>query len=90
MQVQFTDSSSARQLLGRQGCGKIRHLSGKVLWVQENIKNRHALLIQIPTAWNTDDIGTKTLGFMTYRQLIRELRQPSTYDGSGKSQSGDV
>ena len=25
MQVQFTDSSSARQLLGRQGCGKIRH-----------------------------------------------------------------
>ena len=39
MQVQFTDSSSARQLLGRQGCGKIRHLSGKVLWVQEKIKD---------------------------------------------------
>ena len=29
--VQFTDSSSARQLASRQGCGRVRHLSGKVL-----------------------------------------------------------
>ena len=40
MQVQFTDSSSARQLLSRQGCGKIRHLSGKALWVQSKIKGQ--------------------------------------------------
>ena len=49
LQVQFTDSSSARQLLGRQGCGKIRHLSGKMLWVQEKLRQGDALLVQIPT-----------------------------------------
>ena len=30
--VVFTDNSAARQLACKQGNGKVRHLSGKVLW----------------------------------------------------------
>ena len=32
---QFTNSSSARQLASRQWSGKVRHLPGKLLWIQE-------------------------------------------------------
>ena len=30
----FTDSSSARQLVTKRGVGKVRHLDGKLLWIQ--------------------------------------------------------
>ena len=46
-QVHFTDSSSARQLCNRQGVGKIRHLSGKVLWVQSQVKSTQMELVCI-------------------------------------------
>ena len=59
LQVQYTDSSSARQLLARQGCGKIRHLSGKVLWVQAKTQAGEVLVVQVPTLFNLGDIGTK-------------------------------
>ena len=61
LQVQYTDSSSARQLLARQGCGKIRHLSGKVLWVQAKTQAGEVLVVQVPTLFNLGDIGTKPL-----------------------------
>ena len=61
LQVHYTDSSSARQLVSRQGCGKIRHLSGKILWVQSKVKDKEVELIQVPTSLNVSDIGTKAL-----------------------------
>ena len=61
LQVQYTDSSSARQLLARQGCGKTRHLSGKILWVQSKVQCGEALVTQVPTLYNLGDIGTKCL-----------------------------
>ena len=51
-QVHFTDSSSARQLCNRQGVGKIRHLSGKVLWVQSQVQSGEVEMVQMPTAYN--------------------------------------
>ena len=38
--VFYTDSSSVRRLISRQGSGKIRHLSGKILWVSRWLKIR--------------------------------------------------
>ena len=61
LQVRYTDSSSARQLVSRQGCGKIRHLSGKVLWVQGKVHDGEVHMVQVPTAVNAGDIGTKPL-----------------------------
>ena len=60
-QVHFTDSSSARQLCNRQGVGKVRHLSGKLLWVQTQVQNGSVEMVQMPTAYNVGDIGTKSL-----------------------------
>ena len=59
--VEYTDSSSARMLVARSGVGKIKHLSGKVLWMQQQVAEKTVELRQIGTIWNTSDIGTKSL-----------------------------
>ena len=59
--IQYTDSSSARQLASRQGCGKVRHLSGKLLWIQEKAQDGAVSLRQVGATENSADIGTKCL-----------------------------
>ena len=61
LQVHCTDGSSSRHLVSRQGCGKIRHLSGKLLWVQGKIHEGEVQICQIPTILNSGDIRTKPL-----------------------------
>ena len=70
--VQYTDSSSARQLASRQGVGKVRHLSGKILWVQEKVNDGTVNLRQVPTVWNVADIGTKCLNQQRMMVLMHE------------------
>lgn len=72
LQVQYTDSSSARRLVSRQGCGKIRHLSGKILWVQSKIKDKEVELVQVPTSLNVSDMGTKALSRKPLLGLMAE------------------
>ena len=36
----FTDSSSAKQLASRQGVGKVKHIAGKLLWVQDTVSQK--------------------------------------------------
>ena len=61
LQVHYIDSSSVRQLVSRQGCGKIRHLSGKMQWVQGTVHDGEVHIVQVPIAFNAGDIGTKPL-----------------------------
>ena len=70
--VAYKDSSSARQLAMRQGCGKVRRLSGKILWIQQQIQDDAVQLKQIGTAWNTSDIGTKCLSKQRLTFLMHE------------------
>ena len=46
--VLFTDSSSGRQLAIRQGTGKIKHLSAKVLWIQDAVRHGNCAAITDP------------------------------------------
>ena len=78
--VLFTDSSSGRQLAMRQGTGKVKHLSGKVLWIQDAVRNGVIQLSQIPTIWNVSDIGTKALGVQRTQLLLHELNIASSPD----------
>jgi len=59
--VHHTDSSSARQIASREGCGRLRHVSGKILWIQQKTNEKSVTLKQVPTVWNVADIGTKCL-----------------------------
>jgi len=35
----------------RQGAGKIKHLSGKILWIQQWVMEGKNVLVQVPTLW---------------------------------------
>ena len=76
----FTDSSSARQLATRQGVGKVKHVSGKLLWVQGAVLNKQVMLVQIQTLWNLSGSGTKPLSAKRLKLVLHELGV-STHDG---------
>ena len=54
-QWQWVDNSAARQLIERQGVGKVCHLAGKMLWVQTKVREGEVMLSQIPTSFNISD-----------------------------------
>ena len=54
----FCDSSAARGVMQRVGCGRIRHLQLKHLWVQELINAERVHVQWIPRAENCADILT--------------------------------
>ena len=58
----FTDSSAARGIVSRKGCGRLRHVEGRVLWLQDHIcLHRKATLHAIGTTINPADLMTKAL-----------------------------
>ena len=78
------DSSAARGVLARQGVGRIRHLSCRVLWLQQLVKLKgnleNAIANQADTCHvvcgvsgssNIADLGTKRLGKMRLAELMR-------------------
>ena len=69
----LTDSSSARQLAARQGVGKIKHLSAKILWIQNLVQEKAIILSQISTVWNVAGAGTKVLSSKRLRLLLHQL-----------------
>ena len=73
-QVQWTDNSAARQLVCRQGVGRIRHLSGKLLRVQGLVLEKEISVGQVPTEWIYSDIGTKPLNRTRMLMLLNQIR----------------
>ena len=57
----FCDNMAARTLATRQGVGRMRHVSGKLLWLQENTTNGEFEMRPVATADNVSDLGTKSL-----------------------------
>ena len=62
----YTGSSSARQLVTERGVGKVRHLDGKLLWVQSR---KDFNMIQVPTDGNIAD-NAKPRGGPRIRYLL--------------------
>ena len=54
----FTDSSAARGIAMRQGCGKLKHVETRQLWVQEIVASKYMRLEKVPRADNPADAFT--------------------------------
>ena len=67
------DNSACRYILGRSGCGRVRHLSTRVLWVQHKVEKRELYVGPVASSENVADIGTKKLGVVTMRILVNRL-----------------
>ena len=61
MMCLYLDSSAARGILARKGVGRLRHLSCRVLWLQDLVMQKRLLVKAIMGALNPADIATKRL-----------------------------
>ena len=57
----YMDSSSGKQVWQRSGVGRIRHLSCRVLWVQQAVARGDVVLHHIRGEYNPSDVNTKLL-----------------------------
>ena len=75
------DNSAARQIVMRAGVGRVRHLSVKILWLQQQVERKMVSVAAVASSANVADLGTKRLACHTMRRLMYEV---GVYDGSGR------
>ncbi len=63
------DNPACRYMLSRAGCGRIRHLSTRVLWVQQRVEQKELRVTPVSSTDNLADIGTKKLPVRTMRDI---------------------
>ena len=71
----ITDASVCKSILLRQGCGKIKHLSTKQLWVQGAIETYGISIIKVPRAENPSDLLTHGCNKVDHFKHLRALSQ---------------
>ena len=65
----------------RSGVGRIRHLSVKILWLQQQVEKKMVSVAAVTTGANIADLGTKRLPCHTMRKLMYMV---GVYNGSEK------
>ena len=55
----YLDSSAARGILARKGVGRLRHLSCRVLWLQDLVMEKRLLVRSVMGALNPADVATQ-------------------------------
>ena len=79
------DSSAAIGIIGRRGCGKMRHVKVGMLWIQEKQEDGEIKYHKILGTENPGDLMTKYLGQKVIDKLMPELNQHFT---EGRASSG--
>ena len=57
----LVDNSAALHLCDRRGPGKLRHIAGKLLWIQDLVAQEELRVKAVGTLHNVADLGTKPL-----------------------------
>ena len=60
--VLHTDNSAVRMLSLKFGAGRLRHIRGRMLWLQQKMSNHELIIRQVPTLENIADLNTKGHG----------------------------
>ena len=66
----YIDSSAARGILSRRGVGRLRHLSCRVLWLQNLVGEKLLMVKAVLGAINPSDIATKRLSISRLESLL--------------------
>ena len=56
-----TDSSAAKSFVGRQGCGRMKHLETRDLWLQKEVREGKVVVHKVLGTENPSDFGAKIL-----------------------------
>ena len=60
--ILHTDNSAVRMLSLKFGAGRLRHIRGRMLWLQQKMSNHELIIRQVPTLDNIADLNTKGHG----------------------------
>ena len=66
----YLDSTAASGMLQRSGNGKVRHLSCRVLWCQQQVKEKLYEINKVESRHSPADSGTKSLTKRRTLQLL--------------------
>ena len=58
--ILHTDNSAVRMLSLKFGVGRLRHIRGRLLWLQQKMSSHELDIRQIPTLQNVSDMNTKS------------------------------
>ena len=65
--------SAARSIAQRVGCGKVKHLSLKQMWLQQAVREKELEIGKADTLLNLADLGTKALEPSRMDSLMKQL-----------------
>ena len=68
--IVFSDANAGIGIASRQGCGRLKHLEVKWLWVQEKVSQKALRLRKYPTETNIADHATKHLSKHRMEMLL--------------------
>lgn len=68
--ILHTDNSAVRMLSLKFGVGRLRHIKGRMLWLQEKMANYELDIRQVPTLQNIADLNTKGHGKHRFLSLL--------------------
>ena len=71
--VLYSDSATAQEMAQRHGCGPVRHLDTRWIWLQYEVRKGTVTVKQIPGESNPADVGAKHLPHEKFVQLLPEL-----------------
>lgn len=86
----LTDSSAARGIIKREGVGRIKHLSTRMLWAQQVVKTKKVLVSAVATKDNKADLGTKSLSGPRLRLLRKACGLLSLEEAKAAGQTAQV
>ena len=88
----YTDSSGAKGILQRRGVGRLRHLSCRILWLQDLVSGGNVKLCSISGHLNPADLGTKRLSAARMKSFmsILGLFNKGTKDLEGADDPGRI
>ena len=69
-----SDSSAAKGILSRQGCGKVKHLETRQLWLQEKVLEKTVVVKKIPREINPSDALTH---YWSYVDAVNHFKKIS-------------
>ena len=68
-----SDASGAIAIASRQGCGGVRHLEARYLWIQDHVQSGNIVIDKVPGDSNLPDIGTKHVKREMLEWCCREI-----------------
>ena len=69
----LTDNSASRQVACKLGTSRLRHINGRLFWIQSKVRDNVLRMVQVGTLWNPADIGAKNLARDRHVMLLFDV-----------------